>query len=78
MPVAQMVRQPRSFDQFRCIGAECEDTCCNGWGILVDSTTWEKYQSPVDFRVAGKALSSLVEINPASSSSIDYAKMRLE
>ena len=73
-----MVRQPRCFDQFRCIGAECEDTCCNGWGILVDSATWEKYQSPIDFRIAGKPLSSLVEINPASSSSIDYAKMRLE
>jgi lysine-N-methylase len=78
MPEAHMVRQPRYFDRFRCIGAECEDTCCNGWGILVDAETWEKYQSPLDFRIAGKALSSLVEINPASSSSIDYAKMRLE
>jgi lysine-N-methylase len=78
MPDAHMVRQPRSFDQFRCIGAECEDTCCSGWGILVDAATWEKYQSPVDFRIAGKPLSSLVEINPARSSSIDYAKMRLE
>jgi lysine-N-methylase len=78
MAAAHVVRQPRSFDRFRCIGAECEDTCCKGWGILVDSETWEKYQQPHDFRVAGKPLSSLVEINPASCSSIDYAKIRLE
>jgi lysine-N-methylase len=78
MPDAHLVRQPGCFDQFRCIGAECEDTCCNGWGIPVDVQTYQKYQSPLDFRIAGKTLSSLVEINPASSSSVDYARMRLQ
>jgi lysine-N-methylase len=73
-----IVRQPQCFDDFRCIGAECEDTCCRGWGILVDSETWEKYQGPLDFRIAGNTLSSLVEINPARTSSADYAKIRLE
>ena len=78
MPDAPSVRQPQYFDRFRCIGAECEDTCCQGWGVPVDSETWEKYQSPLDFRIGDKPLSSLVEINPASSSAIDYAKIRLE
>ncbi|MGA2714694.1 MAG: flagellin lysine-N-methylase [Bryobacteraceae bacterium] len=78
MPAVHMVRQPRCFDRFRCIGAACEDTCCKGWAVPVDRDTWEKYQSLPDFRIAGAALSSLVEINPASSSSIDYARMRLE
>ena len=72
------MRQPESFDRFRCIGAECEDTCCKGWGILIDADTWQKYQSPLDFRIAGNALSSLVEINPARTSSVDYARIRLE
>jgi len=71
-------RQPQCFDRFRCTGADCEDTCCAGWGILVDQETYEKYQNPPALRISGKALSSLVEINPARSSSRDYAVFRLE
>lgn len=78
MPDSHMVRQPGYFDRFSCVGAKCADTCCQGWGIVVDRQTWDKYQSLIDFRIAGKALSSLVEINSAGSSSADYARMRLE
>lgn len=72
------VRQPQYFDRFRCIAADCEDTCCNGWEILVDRGTYEKYQNAPARQIADKALSSLVEINPARSSESDYAKFRLE
>ena len=72
------VRQPRCFDRFRCTGADCEDTCCAGWGIFVDRATYERYQNPPAHQIAGKDLSSLVEINPARSSSRDYARFRLE
>src|SRR5579871_681213 len=72
------VRQPKSFDRFRCIAADCEDTCCVGWGIPVDQETYDKYQNLPGHRIADKALSSLVEINPATSSTGDFAKLRLE
>ncbi len=72
------VRQPKSFDRFGCIGADCEDTCCVGWGIVVDQETYEKYQNLPAHRIANKTLSSLVEINPARTSTGDYAKLRLE
>jgi len=72
------VRQPHCFDRFRCTGADCEDTCCAGWGIFVDQATYERYQNPPAHQIAGKDLSSLVEINPARSSSRDYARFRLE
>jgi lysine-N-methylase len=78
MSDARGVRQPQYFGRFRCIGAECEDTCCSGWGIVVDSATYERYQRGPDLKIAGRSLSSLVEINPAGSSSVDYAKMRLD
>jgi len=71
------VRQPESFDRFRCIGADCEDTCCVGWGIPVDRETYDKYQN-YPHRIGDKALSSLVEINTARSSTGDFAKIRLE
>jgi len=72
------VRQPRSFDRFHCIGADGEDTCCIGWGIVVDQETYQKYQNLPAHRIANKSLSSLVEINPARSSAGDYAKLRME
>jgi lysine-N-methylase len=75
---AHKVRQPQCFDRFRCIGAACEDTCCVGWGVYVDRETWEKYQNLSGLRVADKALTSLVEINPARTSSADYAKFRMD
>ena len=28
---------------FKCLGDACEDTCCKGWGMLVDAQTKERY-----------------------------------
>ncbi len=78
MENARKIRQPKSFDRFRCIGADCEDTCCAGWGIVVDQETYEKYQHLPAQRIAGKPLLSLVEISPARSSAGDYAKIRMD
>ena len=36
---------PHYFDRFRCIAAECEDTCCAGWAIMIDDDSLEKYKS---------------------------------
>ena len=37
-------RFPHYFDDFRCVAAECEDTCCAGWAIMIDKETLEKYE----------------------------------
>jgi lysine-N-methylase len=78
MQNVRRVLQPKCFERFRCIGADCEDTCCVGWGVPVDRETYEKYQNLPAHRIADKALSSLVEINPAGSSTGDFAILRLE
>ncbi len=36
---------PHYFDRFRCIAAECEDTCCAGWAIMIDDDSLEKYKN---------------------------------
>lgn len=79
MPQPDQVLQPQYFGRFRCLGAECEDTCCDGWGILIDRATFEKYQGEQTRNPLAPygALGELVEINPAGSSSADYAKIRL-
>ena len=35
---------PHYFEQFRCVAAECEDSCCAGWAIMIDETSLEKYK----------------------------------
>ena len=30
--------------QFSCLGDQCEDTCCKGWGMQLSAQTVEKYQ----------------------------------
>ncbi|MFC5469708.1 flagellin lysine-N-methylase [Cohnella suwonensis] len=36
---------PEYMRQFKCIGAECEDTCCASWTIGVDLDTYKRYQT---------------------------------
>ncbi|GAA0086211.1 hypothetical protein UT300007_26500 [Clostridium sp. CTA-7] len=39
------IRKPGYFDEFKCIASECEDTCCAGWGIVIDEETHKRYLS---------------------------------
>ena len=36
---------PHYFDAFRCVAAECEDTCCAGWQIMIDDDSLERYKA---------------------------------
>lgn len=33
-----------AFDNFECIGSECEDHCCRDWSITIDKDTYDKYK----------------------------------
>lgn len=39
------VRTPDYFNEFQCIADKCEDTCCAGWGIVIDNDSYKKYLS---------------------------------
>lgn len=36
---------PHYFEKFRCVAAECEDSCCAGWAIMIDEASLEKYKN---------------------------------
>lgn len=38
------IRVPNYYKDFKCIGSACEDTCCSGWDVVIDSETYEVYQ----------------------------------
>lgn len=35
---------PQYFEEFQCVAAECPDTCCAGWAIMIDENSLEKYE----------------------------------
>ncbi len=41
--------RPQYANAFRCIGAECEDSCCHGFDIPIDKATYRKYESITGF-----------------------------
>lgn len=69
--------QPRSYHAFRCIGSECEDTCCVGWIVQVDKPTYETYQRCDDPKLSPR-LHELVTINTGVSSEDNYARIKLD
>ena len=68
--------QPRSYHAFRCIGAQCEDTCCVGWIVNVDKDTYQRYQSCAHPEL-GPRLRELVTIHADPASGDNYARINL-
>ncbi len=65
--------QPRYADRFRCIGPECEDSCCQGWGMYVDKATYKKYRATPSLR---QAAGEHIEINPDARNNFQYARIK--
>jgi lysine-N-methylase len=40
----QCISAPTYYSNFKCIGSQCEDTCCSGWTVNIDAHTFNKYQ----------------------------------
>jgi lysine-N-methylase len=59
--------RPQYAKGFRCIGAECEDTCCHGWRVVVDKGTYEKYRSNSDLRSLTDNHLVLITSSPTNS-----------
>ena len=68
--------QPRAYGAFRCISADCEDTCCVGWIVNIDKQTYDAYQH-CDHPQLGPRLRELVTINTAATNADNYARMTL-
>jgi len=68
---------PRHFAGFRCLGAECEDTCCDGWAVSVDRPTYEKYRQHPDPQWRA-SFEKLITINAETArTDHDYARIQL-
>ena len=71
------ILEPRHFAGFHCIGADCEDTCCDGWAVPVDKAAYQKFRDCPDPEWRA-SFEKLVSIRPANPTDQDYARIRLD
>jgi lysine-N-methylase len=67
--------QPRYAESFRCLGGDCEDTCCKGWGILIDKATYKKYRATPALR---PLVSRHMKLEPHSSNNFKHARIKFK
>ncbi|WCN38157.1 flagellin lysine-N-methylase [Aneurinibacillus uraniidurans] len=69
--------QPQYMGEFSCIGAECEDTCCQAWTITIDKETYKKYKNLPESPLKKKIIKSMGRIRK-DANDYNYAKMKLD
>lgn len=70
------VLRPNYFEKFRCIGGDCEETCCAGWKIDIDRKTYKTYMKCKDVKMR-KILERNIKRNRKSKSDHNYASFKL-
>lgn len=69
---------PSYFEEFKCIGGKCSDSCCIGWNIDIDKITFKRY-----FKVQDQEMKKMFQKNVqsnerCSSEEIDYGVVKLK
>jgi lysine-N-methylase len=72
-PPRRAYLRPQYVDQFRCIAAACEDTCCQGWSVPIDQATYEKYTA---IETMKPHLGTVIVPNLESAKRSDFARIR--
>ena len=66
--------EPNNLSDFTCVGSDCIVSCCNGWRIDIDNTTYKKYINCSDIEWRNRFKSAMV--NPLKNEA--FKKMRLD
>ena len=53
---------PEYIQEFKCIGKDCIDSCCVGWDIKIDKSTFTKFIDSLN--VSQEIKNELKEITP--------------
>jgi len=72
----QKIRCPEYFADFACIGADCEDSCCNQWQIYLDRATFENYTRIKDPELR-RRIDEFVEPNPKDQTEARFGRINL-
>jgi len=70
----QTMLTPNYLKEFSCIGGACEDSCCTGFSIPIEKTTYEKYKE-IEEEGFKEKIQSSVTLNTNSTSPFTYASL---
>lgn len=71
-------RYPEYFEEFKCIGGSCEDSCCIGWDIDIDKSTFKKYYKVQDTEMKKMFQKNVHNNQDYFSVDVDYGKVKLK
>jgi len=72
------MRYPSYIKDFKCIGGECEDTCCGGWEIHIDKNTFEQYKNVQNKRMNKFINENIFVRNNSNNINVDYGQIKLK
>lgn len=71
-------KYPIYFKEFKCIGGDCTDSCCIGWDIEIDKTTFKEYYKVKDVEMKKMFQKNVHNNEYCVSDNIDYGKVKLK
>ena len=71
-------KYPKYFKDFKCIGGECTDSCCIGWDIDIDKTTFRQYYKVKDADMKKMFQKNVHNNEYCTSDDIDYGQVKLK
>lgn len=75
--ITDTMLMPTYASRFTCIGGDCEDTCCAGWGVTLDKESYFRYQSCFDPALRPLFLEHVKKYSKSKSSK-DYGHIELK
>ena len=71
-------RYAKYLKEFKCIGGECKDSCCVGWDIDIDKSTFKQYHKVQDKEMKRMFQKNVHNNENCVSDDIDYGKVKLK
>lgn len=68
--------EPSYYENFECIGDKCKDNCCIGWRVVIDKTSYLKYEQIKD--EFGNKLNSRIKRITNSLNDEEYGEIILD
>ncbi|MFK0524697.1 flagellin lysine-N-methylase [Paenibacillus illinoisensis] len=76
-PKTRTILVPRYMQQFACIGSVCEDSCCVGWRVDIDQSTYKKYNKSRDIELKPLFEKNIVR-HRVQANERAYAKLKMD
>ena len=71
-------RHPKYFNSFKCIGGKCEDSCCIGWDVDIDKSTFNQYEDIKESSIKEFLKGNIILNKECEDFEIDFGKVSIK